>query len=187
MPNNQINHSNQSFRKILEEIILDTTTTKISLGTGVAKTYREHLLSFTKTSSLNYEESAQVFADRFDINNIQYREFNSSKIQFVVNLLQQQIVLKPDFIQFFLEVFNNEKYRSNQYNVMFGKVGIDETDRPFTYIDFTFSKINNHNYETSVTDTIFGINKKGSNIDDDVNAVELINSSNQVVNDKLFI
>ncbi|MEG2802413.1 MAG: ABC transporter permease [Malacoplasma sp.] len=187
MPNNQINHSNQSFRKILEEIILDTTTTKISLGTGVAKTYREHLLSFTKTTSLNYEESAQVFADRFDINNIQYREFNSSKIQFVVNLLQQQIVLKPDFIQFFLEVFNNEKYRSNQYNVMFGKVGIDETDRPFTYIDFTFSKINNHNYETSVTDTIFGINKKGSNIDDDVNAVELINSSNQVVNDKLFI
>ncbi|MEG1010106.1 MAG: hypothetical protein RSF67_09905 [Clostridia bacterium] len=95
--------------------------------------------------------------------------------------------MQPNFIQFFLEVFNNEKYKANQYNVMFGKVGIDKTDRPFTYIDFNFSKINNRNYETSAIDTMFGINKKNPNVADDLSAVELINLSNEVINDKLFV
>lgn len=182
MPNNQINHSNNSFRKILEKIILDKSSS-IILGDGTLKTYREHLISFTKLSNLNYEESSQVFLDNSDPNKIQYREFDGSKIQLVINAFQKKIVLNPNFIQFFMSVFENPNYKEDQYNVMFNKVGIDPTDRPFTYVDFYFSEINSKKYETSVADSIFGLHEAKDN---ELNSIQLINKSNQVVNNKLF-
>lgn len=183
MPNNQINHSNNSFRKTLEKIILDESNF-VALGNNATpKTYREHLLSFTKLSNLNYEESAQVFLDNFDPNNIQYREFDSSKIQLIINALLKRIILTPDFIQFFMSVFQNINYKEEQYNVMFNKVGIDSNDRPFTYLDFYFSELNSRKYETSVVDSIFGLHEPKNG---ELNSIELINKSNQVVNHKLF-
>lgn len=177
MPNNQINYANNSFRNMLNHVLLDSTN-KVTLqinNTSKEYTYQEALKLFVKLSSVQSLDNPSKFIDTQE--NKVY-EFDSSKLTKSYSGIAN-IVLVPEFVEFFLTLFENPDYFQYTYNINFNRISIDHGDRPYSYVDFQFKIKNGKDFKTANQETLIGI-------DNSSNYVNLTNLNNETINWKLY-
>lgn len=178
MPSNQLNYSNSSFRGLLEEAILDTSSQFVwPISGGTSFSYRDMILTFTEVTTLSPTDSPNVFVDGSDSLN-PYRKFKTdATVILTLNALNKKFVLQPRFLSFIVELLNNPLYSHTQYSIAYNKMAINENDNPYSYIKFLFSSgVKN---PSTLDETIIGIN-------DSDDSVDLIDVKGNRLNNKLF-
>lgn len=155
MPPNNASYANKTFTNLFEKVYKDNESKlKIKLGNTIEaeKTYHDILEYFTK-ESLNPNSSSSFLVGVDSNGNQLYRELDSSKTIKVATL-------QGDFLFFIYSVFANPIYKEFMYGINYNKIVINETDEPFSYMDFKINEINGKvvNIIDSLRSTGFGAN-----------------------------
>lgn len=174
MPPNNSNYANNTFKQMLNKAYNDTTNTLDIIlpesegSTTLVKqnaTYSKALKYFTKESDGNSSSSfpdgtySTITGDDGElVEEPNYRELDSSK---TVNLA----VLNSNFLTFLYDLYSNQDYKEYAYSINYNKLVINETDEPFSYMNFNISKINDK--EVNIIDdlTANGISRNSYRLD----------------------
>lgn len=175
MPPNNASYANKTFTNLFSKVYQDyNSKLKIKLGNKepeTEKTYHDILDYFTK-QSLNSNSSSAFLAGKDTNGNLVYREFDSTK---TIKLA----TLQGDFLLFIYSVFSNPLYQEFIYGINYNKIVVNETDEPFSYMDFKINKINGKdvNIVDPLRSTGFGSNSL---------RFDLKNSNGKKINDTLL-